>query len=457
MNELPSSTALAEKPDVREEVDDVGDRLGGEHDRVRAGVERRRARPSAARGRRPRRRAPRRRARRRRVPSEVRPAAPPSRAHREHASRCTSVSGIADVDAERVRRPRPCVAAAATLPAAVRPRDARLRRRSRAAASARGARRRRRASRRQARSGVSTGAGRGQAGEVRVLGRVLRARPTASAQHSRERRRRPCGSWPRRPTRLPSTARTRDLQVLLGDVLVDAVVGEAGERSWRSRRRAPRPASACVSVEAALRRARSASCAGQRVHRPTPTWTSRKRAGAAPCATCATCIGSPLPQLGRPQTCQSSRAADRVAAAPELRRDAGVVRVLAPSAPSLPSLISQPISRAELEVEPLVVDRPASCSSRCRGRRRCRRSGRRESHVAGLERDGRHADERDAVPAVGAHAAVARAADRRRAVSREVRKPVSRPSRRRCSRAAPARPRRPSRSCRASRGPSRRR
>ena len=45
MNERPSSTAFAEKPDVGEEVDDVGDRLGREHDRV---VARRRASPGFA-------------------------------------------------------------------------------------------------------------------------------------------------------------------------------------------------------------------------------------------------------------------------------------------------------------------------------------------------------------------------------------------------------------------------
>src|SRR5206468_11990401 len=34
----------------------------------------------------------------------------------------------------------------------------------------------------------------------------------------------------------------------------------------------------------------------------TPTWTSRKRAGAAPWETWATCPGSPLPQFKRPHS-----------------------------------------------------------------------------------------------------------------------------------------------------------
>src|SRR4029453_3952959 len=38
----------------------------------------------------------------------------------------------------------------------------------------------------------------------------------------------------------------------------------------------------------------------------TPTWTSRKRAGAAPWETTMTCPGSPLPQLVRPHSRHSS-------------------------------------------------------------------------------------------------------------------------------------------------------
>ena len=35
-------------------------------------------------------------------------------------------------------------------------------------------------------------------------------------------------------------------------------------------------------------------------HRERPTWTFSNRAGDAPCPTCMTWIGSPLPQLGTP-------------------------------------------------------------------------------------------------------------------------------------------------------------
>ena len=38
----------------------------------------------------------------------------------------------------------------------------------------------------------------------------------------------------------------------------------------------------------------------------TPTSTSRKRAGAAPCETCASWPGCPLPQFVRPKSCQAS-------------------------------------------------------------------------------------------------------------------------------------------------------
>src|SRR5438552_5656042 len=40
------------------------------------------------------------------------------------------------------------------------------------------------------------------------------------------------------------------------------------------------------------------------VHRKTPTFTLRKRAGEAPWPVPITCIGSPLPQLGVPQRIQ---------------------------------------------------------------------------------------------------------------------------------------------------------
>ena len=62
--------------------------------------------------------------------------------------------------------------------------------------------------------------------------------------------------------------------------------------------------------------------------------------------------------------------------------------------------------RAELEVQPLVVDAPAPVRLHVDAVGRCRRSGPR-APVAGLQVDVRHTDQRDTVPAVGAHRAVA--------------------------------------------------
>src|SRR5262249_33913407 len=41
-----------------------------------------------------------------------------------------------------------------------------------------------------------------------------------------------------------------------------------------------------------------------KIHRNTPTFTLRNRAGEAPCPVPITCIGSPLPQFGVPQSIQ---------------------------------------------------------------------------------------------------------------------------------------------------------
>ncbi len=98
----------------------------------------------------------------------------------------------------------------------------------------------------------------------------------------------------------------RDLRVLLGDVLVDAVVGEAGERAGlRGDEHFGGVGASVISM--ILRASSRTSLDGHRHQRPTPTWTLRNRAGEAPCATWATCIGSPLPQLASPHTPQYSR------------------------------------------------------------------------------------------------------------------------------------------------------
>ena len=62
---------------------------------------------------------------------------------------------------------------------------------------------------------------------------------------------------------------------------------------------------------------------GLRAYRATPTWTLRKRAGAAPCPVCIVCEGCPLPQLGVPQATQWSRSQ----MASQLPQNRGVIPV----------------------------------------------------------------------------------------------------------------------------------
>src|SRR5581483_1312837 len=79
-----------------------------------------------------------------------------------------------------------------------------------------------------------------------------------------------------------------------------------------------------------------------RAHAFTPIWTSRKRAGEAPCETCALWPGWPFPQLVRPCMCHSSGPATR-SSEPQ---KTGVTPVYVASRsmrPSLPFLISQAI------------------------------------------------------------------------------------------------------------------
>ncbi len=135
-----------------------------------------------------------------------------------------------------------------------------------------------------------------------------RARPRRPARRIRTRRaasRRRGGWWPTTPCRLPSTARME-------------ICVFSSATFWLMRLLAKR-----VSAEDSEETSTSAASAGGHLHdlagecpdlldghrhqRPTPTWTSRNLAGEAPCATWATCIGSPLPQLASPHTPQYSR------------------------------------------------------------------------------------------------------------------------------------------------------
>ena len=125
--------------------------------------------------------------------------------------------------------------------------------------------------------------------------------------------------------------------------------------------------------------------------------------------------GLSLAAVGRAPERPVLAAADRVAALPELGRDPGVVRVPVHlgelAVPDAPRDLAP-----ELEVDAVVVDRP----------RRVRRheyavvrvaDDVRERALARLDRDVRHADQREVLPAVRAHRAAARQADHARGLA----------------------------------------
>jgi hypothetical protein len=94
-----------------------------------------------------------------------------------------------------------------------------------------------------------------------------------------------------------------ELRIVLAHILVDPVVGEPGERRvlpdvQRLRRLSGRVRQRAVEEVVDLR-------AGG-YHRPTPTFTPRNRAGAAPWPTWPVCTGSPFPQFGTPHSVHSS-------------------------------------------------------------------------------------------------------------------------------------------------------
>ena len=94
-----------------------------------------------------------------------------------------------------------------------------------------------------------------------------------------------------------------ELRIVLAHVLVDPVVGEPRERGVlpdveRLGRLRGRMRQRTVEEVVDLR-------AGG-YHRPTPTFTPRNRAGAAPWPTWPVWTGSPLPQFGTPHSVHSS-------------------------------------------------------------------------------------------------------------------------------------------------------
>jgi hypothetical protein len=95
---------------------------------------------------------------------------------------------------------------------------------------------------------------------------------------------------------------------LVGDVLVDRGVGEAGQRE-RGLLDAHGGLGVGPGLGADLVQDRGGEVVEVGAHPRTPTRTPEKRAGAAPWPVCPTCPGCPLPQLGVPHALHSPGAA----------------------------------------------------------------------------------------------------------------------------------------------------
>ena len=268
-------------------------------------------------------------------------------------------------------------------------------------------------SRRRSRRGrVAGGAARRSPGCV--AGPGARPRGARAAASARARRRRAGASSSRRFVEAIAVwpSRRQRISTLVSSTAVACVGAERAKRdiSERSRddgdlrRRRPR------ERERALGDLERASA-----RHATPTSTSRKRAGAAPCETRMTWPGSPLPQLRSPRSRHAGGRADGVEASPRTAASRPRRSGLRSSRPSSPPRISRATSvanwkcrrRSSIDHERLVSRyRPSSVSAIEVGER---------AGVAGLDRDVRHAHDRLAREAVGAGAAAgALEADRRR-------------------------------------------
>ncbi len=150
-----------------------------------------------------------------------------------------------------------------------------------------------------ARSGVSRVSGPGRPGKSGSFGAALAAATRCSTARCD---RVVIGAVGRRDADLRAEDRShREGDVCLGHVLMDAVACESRERRCAARSHGLGLVG-LGELDSACRQL--AKRVGSRVHRPTPVSTPLKRAGAAPWATWATCIGSPLPQLATPHTSQ---------------------------------------------------------------------------------------------------------------------------------------------------------
>src|SRR5579883_3031599 len=179
------------------------------------------------------------------------------------------------------------------------------------------------------------------------------------------------------------------------------------------------PASIASSSVTPSARAAAAACSkiaanSSRIGAPDPDPAKPRGACAMPGA--HHLLGLSLAAVGDAPQRPVLGAGDRGAGVPELRRDPAVARILqhahAAAVTDLPADLA-----AELEVVALVVDRPAPVGLHVDRVRHVedlieRLLTRQQAHV-------RHADERNARPAVGAHAAVgSRLADQRRRLAR---------------------------------------
>ena len=185
----------------------------------------------------------------------------------------------------------------------------------------------------------------------------------------------------------------REVRAALGDILMDSVVGEAGERlilGIEDRFDIGHARGARGGAPPARRSRRSV----QPAYAP-PILILRNRDGLAPWPVPITCSGWPLPQLGTPQRVQCSGPADGRAGVPELGGDAAVAGVLehadALAVAHLPGDLA-----AELEVVALVVDGPAPVGLHVDGV--VATEDLIERLVAGQQADVGHADQRKPRP-----------------------------------------------------------
>jgi alpha-D-ribose 1-methylphosphonate 5-triphosphate synthase subunit PhnG len=202
----------------------------------------------------------------------------------------------------------------------------------------------------------------------------------------------------------------RNPAILLGDVLMNGVVGKARERAKCAPKSAstsetPSDFAACCTTPNKL-----AAAFGQRLRKPfqpayaAPTLMLWKRAGLAPWPVPITCSGCPFAAIRNAPKHPMIAIGDGRAGVPELGGDAAI-RWILQHANALAVLDLPGDLAAELEVVALVVDGPTAIGLHVNG---VAHAGKHfvERLLARLQADVGHADQRDARPTGGAHGAV---------------------------------------------------